>query len=255
MKEKGSAALVDPNSKVGREDPGRTLTSFWALRSSSSFNGTEVVTKVKTNCGRDDESTDRALTLAVSTSDDAFNCSLIGSGCDVGLVGLASGLQVNLNDSDGGENLKSDFGRDGGVCKMVIGGAGDGGSDDVSAWKLNLSLLGSLGIELGLTPLKADRDVGLLGMGDEDEDEAVGLVSTLWERTGALGKSVSLPFPFLVSSITTSSLISSTVISGLEEGMNLEGIEADVSIPLVDGLLLFEARVESSSSSSGSSTT
>ena len=106
-------------------------------------------------------------------------------------------------------------------------GAGDGGADALSAWKLKRNLLGSFGIELGFSPPNEGRtDVGLeLRTGAEDPLPFVGV------RT-----SLKVVFSCSCSAICTSAT-SSTVISGVGDGEGaFFGSDDGRPCPLTEGL-------------------
>ena len=109
---------------------------------------------------------------------------------------------------------------------LDTGGAGDGGADALSAWKLKRNLLGSFGIELGFSPTNEGRtDVGLeLRTGAEDPLPFVGA------RT-----SFKVVFSCSFSAICTST--SSMVMSGLGDGEGaFFGSDDGRPCPLTEGL-------------------
>jgi len=243
-------ATGTPQLKVndGREVFNRTLASFCAFISTGT---TEVLSKDMLNVGKDDTANARTWVFIDSVTE--FSVSFVsvlrGSGWDLGLVALSSTLKLKLNPADGGVNLKSLFGREGGVVwgrDTGAAGAGDGGVEEASAWKLNLSLLGSFGMELGLKPGPEKElldDVGLLA-------DPLPLWLMFVFTFGS-----SLLFSPSGSCIETSSLSSSTVTSGVVCEVAVANTTEDGSpIPVTEGFDFFVGLL-ASSSSAGSSTT
>lgn len=112
-KEKGTN-LDGPKSKAGREDRGSDFTRFLALTWSSESGNVFVPLRVMLNTGNEEGFKARTLALT-PISEESSTSGFRGSGCDLGLVGFSSTLNLNSKLFEGGENLKSDLGSAGGV--------------------------------------------------------------------------------------------------------------------------------------------
>lgn len=113
-KEKG-VDLDNPNSKTGKDDAGSDLTVFRALTWSSELGKIVVPLRVMLNTGNDEGFIARTFALMASRSEGPSTTGFKGSICDLGLVAFSSTLNLNSKLLEGGENLKSDFGSEGGV--------------------------------------------------------------------------------------------------------------------------------------------
>ena len=250
-KEKAEADLEGPDesSKFGSDETGRRLTRLCIL-ATTELGKTEVALDVMINAGRELAVIVRAFALMSSTlvplTFTFFACSC-GFGDPAGETSV--GLNEKLKLEEGGSNLKSDFGRPGGEGTGGTAGLGVDGAEVPSGWKLNLSLLGSLGTELNLL-----RDaVGLTFVGlvelleGDDSSSMIGMIN------------VGCSFVFSLCSAASISMSSnmSIVISG--SGATIWVLSAAVGEglrPLRESLVRFaDRRASSASSSSTSSTT
>jgi hypothetical protein len=236
----------DESSKFGSDETGRPLTRLYILATTEPGK-IEVALDVMTKAGRELGVIVRAFALMSSTlaslTFNFFACSC-GFGDPVGETSV--GLNEKLKLEEGGSNLKSDFGRPGGegTGNTAGLGAGVGGAEVPSGWKLNLNLLGSLGTELNLL-----RDVvGLVDvLEDDDPFSIIGMIS------------FDCSFVFSLCSAASMSMSSnmSIVISGSEATIGVLSTAVGVGLrPLIEVLIRFaDRRASSASTSSTSSTT
>ena len=248
-KENGVADLEGPDesSKFGSDDTGRPLTRLCIL-ATTELGKIEVALDVMTKVGRELAVIVRAFALMSSTL--VLLCSTFFP-CSCGFGDPVGETSVDLNEKlkleEGGSNLKSDFGRPGEGTGNTAGlGAGVDGAEVPSGWKLNLNLLGSLGIELNML-----RDaVGLT---------LVGLVEVLegddpFSMTGMISFDCSFVFSLCSAASMSMSSNMSIVISG-SEGILSTAVGVGLC-PLMESLVRFaDRRASSASSSSTSSTT
>ena len=240
----------DESSKFGRDETGRPLTRLCIL-AATELGKTEVALDVMTKVGRELAVIVRAFALMSSTLVSLTFTFFACSCCFGDPVGETSvGLNEKLKFEEGGSNLKSDFGRPGeGTGKAAGLGAGVGGAEVPSGWKLNLNLLGSLGAELNML-----RDaVGLT---------LVGLVEVLeggdpFSMIGMISFGCSFVFSMCSAASMSVSSNMSIVISGSEATIGVLSTAVGVGLrPLIEGLVRFaDRRASSASSSSTSSTT
>ena len=247
-KENGVADLEGPDesSKFGSDDTGRPLTRLCIL-ATTELGKIEVALDVMTKVGRELAVIVRAFALMSST---LVSLTFTFFACSWGFGDPVGETSVDLNEKlkleEGGSNLKSDLGRPGegtGLC------AGVDGAEVPSGWKLNLNLLGSLGIELIML-----RDaVGLT---------LVGLVEVLegddpFSMTGMISFDCSFVFSLCSAASMSMSSNMSIVISGSEGTIGVLSMAVGVGLrPLIESLVRFaDRRASSASSSSTSSTT
>ena len=247
--ENGVDDLEGPNgsSNFGSDETGRPLTRLCIL-ATTELGKIEVALDVMTKVGRELAVIVRAFALMSSTLSFTFFACSCGLGDPVGETSV--GLNEKLKLEEGGSNLKSDFGRSGGEETGNTAGLGAGvdGAEVPSGWKLNLNLLGSLGIELSM--LREAVGLTLVWLVEvlegEDSFSMIGMIS------------FDCSFAFSLCSAASMSISSnmSIVISGFEATI---GVLSAVGVglrPLIESLLRFaDRRASSASSSSTSSTT
>ena len=194
------------------------------------FGKAVVVVAVRSYWGRDATSISHTWALIKSTPAGLSSFLTFCSGLAVGEgASLLSTLKEKLNPGEGGENLKSVFGRAGIVDRgdlLDTGGAGDGGVDALSAWKLKRNLLGSFGTELAFNPPNEDREAVELELWAGAEDPL------------GFGASLEVAFScaFSAPCISTSTT-SSMVISGTGDGEGaFFGTDDGRPCPLTEGL-------------------
>ena len=251
-KEKGVAEAdlegPDESSKFGSDETGRRLTRLCIL-ATTELGKTEVALDVMTKAGRELAVIVRAFALMSST---LVSLTFTFFACSCGFGDPAGETSVGLNEKlkleEGGSNLKSDFGRPGGEGTGGTAGLGVDGAEVPSGWKLNLSLLGSLGAELNLL-----RDVGLTLVGlvelleGDDPSSMIGMISVGCSFVLSLCSAASISMSSNMSIVISGSGATIWVLSAaVGEGLR----------PLRESLVRFaDRRASSASSSSTSSTT
>lgn len=228
---------------VGKDDGGKTLTSADALVSSALRRDTETAEIEKLKTGRVSKSIDFTSALISSIVGGRLSVALVLSAA---LFTSPLVLKTKLNPLEGTTGFACSIrataeGDDrGGRGEGLTGGTEDAGLP--SAWKLNRSLLGSLGIDL-----RAEKDAL--------DVEAFALAATTVDKFPFIDFVVSFAltlFSSLASSCRGTSPISSTVMSEFVAGKGILKSPEGRPFPLRLGLGFLATLLHSSSS--GSST-